>query len=78
MNVIVVDWGHGAGIPYAQATANTRVVGAQTGKMIQALVNATSTTTAMVHVIGHSLGAHIAGYAGARVQHLGRISGTTN
>ncbi|XP_069127566.1 pancreatic triacylglycerol lipase-like [Argopecten irradians] len=75
MNVIVVDWGHGAGIPYAQATANTRVVGAQTGLLILKLISTTSATAARMHVIGHSLGAHIAGYAGDRVQHLGRISG---
>lgn len=30
---------------------------------------------ANVHVIGHSLGAHIAGYAGERVEALGRITG---
>jgi len=28
-----------------------------------------------IHVIGHSLGAHIAGYAGARTRNLGRITG---
>jgi len=29
-----------------------------------------------VHIIGHSLGAHIAGYAGERTQNLGRITGS--
>ncbi|OWF47404.1 pancreatic lipase-related protein 2-like [Mizuhopecten yessoensis] len=75
INLIVVDWGHGAGIPYAQATANTRVVGAETGMLINQLISVTNTSAADVHVIGHSLGAHIAGYAGDRVQHLGRITG---
>lgn len=28
-----------------------------------------------VHIIGHSLGAHIAGYAGKRLKNLGRITG---
>jgi len=27
------------------------------------------------HLIGHSLGSHICGYAGARTSNLGRISG---
>jgi len=27
------------------------------------------------HIIGHSLGGHIAGYAGERIEHLGRITG---
>jgi predicted alpha/beta hydrolase len=28
-----------------------------------------------MHIIGHSLGAHIAGYAGDRTPNLGRITG---
>lgn len=28
-----------------------------------------------VHMIGHSIGAHIAGYAGERIAKLGRITG---
>jgi len=27
------------------------------------------------HIIGHSLGGHIAGYAGERIENLGRITG---
>jgi hypothetical protein len=34
-------------------------------------------TGSQVHIIGHSLGAHIAGYAGERV-HIARITGTDN
>lgn len=36
-NVILVDWGDGSGIPYTQATANTRVVGAVISKLIHEL-----------------------------------------
>lgn len=28
-----------------------------------------------IHIIGHSLGAHIGGYVGDRTPHLGRITG---
>ena len=75
MNVIAVDWSHGAGLPYGQATANTRVVGAQVGKLINFLVANTNITEDDVHVIGHSLGAHVAGYAGQRVHNMSRITG---
>ncbi|KAJ8305692.1 hypothetical protein KUTeg_016237, partial [Tegillarca granosa] len=73
-NVIVVDWGHGAGIPYGQATANTRVVGAEIAVLIQSMISQGASASNM-HLIGHSLGAHIAGYAGERVAHIGRITG---
>jgi len=36
-NVILVDWGSGSSIPYTQATANTRVVGAIVAKLVQQL-----------------------------------------
>ena len=28
-----------------------------------------------MHILGHSLGAHVAGYAGERLRYLGRITG---
>lgn len=36
-NVILLDWGGGSAIPYTQATANTRVVGAELAKLIRVL-----------------------------------------
>lgn len=39
------------------------------------LQNETDLTASDFHLIGHSLGAHIAGYAGERVPNLGRITG---
>ena len=75
MNVIVVDWQKGAALPYGQATANTRVVGAQIAQLANQLMNITGATPDTFHIIGHSLGAHVAGYAGARIHDLGRISG---
>lgn len=74
-NVIIVDWSRGSGLPYTQSTANTRVVGAELALLIQDLVKVANLTLSDTHIIGHSLGAHIAGYAGERVPGLGRITG---
>ncbi|XP_045159715.2 pancreatic triacylglycerol lipase-like [Mercenaria mercenaria] len=74
-NVILLDWGGGSKPPYTQATANTRVVGAELAKLIRVLMDKTSARAEDFHLIGHSLGAHICGYAGERTQNLGRISG---
>lgn len=37
LNVILIDWGGGSSFPYTQATANTRVVGAEIAKLIKVL-----------------------------------------
>ncbi|XP_072141083.1 pancreatic triacylglycerol lipase-like [Dermacentor andersoni] len=74
-NVIVVDWSRGNGPPYTKATANTRVVGAELALLISTLQNATDASPADFHIIGHSLGAQIAGYAGERIDKIGRITG---
>ncbi|XP_060081751.1 pancreatic triacylglycerol lipase-like [Ylistrum balloti] len=74
-NVIIVGWGGGSGLPYTQATSNTRVVGAEIARMIHLLQQHRRAHPSDMHVIGHSLGAHVAGYAGARTQNLGRITG---
>ncbi|KAI8793131.1 pancreatic lipase-related protein 2 [Biomphalaria glabrata] len=74
-NVIIVDWSKGNKPPYTQATANTRVVGAQIALLIHKLVESSGIKNSDVHIIGHSLGSHIAGYAGERLDELGRITG---
>jgi pancreatic triacylglycerol lipase len=74
-NVVIVDWGHGSGWPYTQAAANTRVVGAEVAKLIEFLVAEGRANIANFHLIGHSLGAHVAGYAGEALTGLGRITG---
>ncbi|XP_053394688.1 pancreatic lipase-related protein 2-like [Mercenaria mercenaria] len=75
MTVITVDWGSGSGFPYSQAAANTRVVGAEIARLINFLRAHASVSLDKVHIIGHSLGAHIAGYAGERVPGIARITG---
>lgn len=61
---------------YLIAVANTRVVGAMTAFFINRLMNVTEAKAQDFHLIGHSLGSHVAGYAGARIQNpkIGRIT----
>lgn len=69
-------WGKGATAPnYNQAVSNTRMVGTQLRLIIDMMVRAGGKVGDM-HLIGHSLGAHTAGYTG-RLLHgrLGRITG---
>ncbi|XP_059167372.1 pancreatic triacylglycerol lipase-like [Physella acuta] len=74
-NVISVDWSKGNLFPYTQATANTRIVGAQIALLVHELIKTKNVTAADFHIIGHSLGSHISGYAGERIPGLGRITG---
>lgn len=74
-NVIIVDWSHGNLLPYGQAAANTRIVGAQIALVVNALIHSFDVAAGNFHIIGHSLGAHICGYAGERIPGLGRITG---
>lgn len=79
VNVIIVNWVKGAKTQYDQAVANTRMVGAQIHKLIMTLVKQHGAHASDFHLIGFSLGAHVAGFAGKRVRQsrrkLGRISG---
>jgi pimeloyl-ACP methyl ester carboxylesterase len=75
-NVIVVDWQKGCTFPdYLQATSNTQIVGAEIALLIKSLMVRYSIGAEKFHIIGHSLGSHVAGYAGKRVPNLGRITG---
>jgi len=78
-NVILVDWFRGGFPPYLQAAGNTRLVGAMIAELIKFLISQTRSSPDFYHVVGFSLGSHIAGYAGSRLQQdgliLGRITG---
>lgn len=74
-NVIKVAWGPGAKVMYPQSVANTRVVGAVVARTLTSLRDAYNVSMSRVHLLGHSLGAHISGYVGSRVHGIGRISG---
>ena len=78
-NVIGVYWGKGAKVNYLQAAGNTRLVGAQVAYLIERLHNEYGLHCSNVHMIGYSLGAQIAGFAGRRLRQNGfriaRITG---
>lgn len=78
---IIIDWGGGASPPYVQAVANIRLVGAITAHVVHMLYEELRLPNLdKVHITGHSLGAHLSGYAGYHLQRdfglkLGRITG---
>lgn len=79
--VVLIDWGGGSIPPYVQAVANIRLVGAITAHVIHMIYEELGMDNLhKVHFIGHSLGSHLAGYAGSYLQKdfslkLGRITG---
>ncbi|XP_076162425.1 uncharacterized protein LOC143144182 isoform X2 [Ptiloglossa arizonensis] len=71
-NIVCVDWGPGSAVPnYVRAAANTRLVGRQLAKLVRSL----NVPLEKVHLIGFSLGAHVAGFAGAELANVSRITG---
>ena len=81
-NVIVVDWSGGSKTKYGQAAGNTRLVGVQIAELIRFLISRTSGYSSWAkrfYIVGFSLGAQVAGYAGrhlrAKRMLLGRITG---
>ena len=81
-NVITVDWSGGNKYPdYFIAVANTQIVGADIEIFINSYITKNILSADKVHIIGHSLGSHIAGYAAERFKRLnsgkvlGRITG---
>ncbi|GFX15284.1 pancreatic triacylglycerol lipase [Trichonephila clavipes] len=73
-NVLIVDWTANNRLPYSVTVANSRVVGAQIAHFINYLYKTMGTSPESFHLIGHSVGAHVAGYAGERLHKLGRIT----
>ncbi|EHH65047.1 hypothetical protein EGM_18389 [Macaca fascicularis] len=74
VNCICVDWKKGSQTTYTQAANNARVVGAQVAQMLDILSTEYSYPPSKVHLIGHSLGAHVAGEAGSKTPGLSRIT----
>lgn len=76
--MIVIDWEKGAADSYSTAAANTELIGRQTAVMLMDLISYNASVKT-IHIIGFSLGAHIAGCAGEMLKQkgykLGRITG---
>uniref|UniRef100_A0A4W4GNW3 PLAT domain-containing protein n=1 Tax=Electrophorus electricus TaxID=8005 RepID=A0A4W4GNW3_ELEEL len=75
-NLIVVDWLDLAHQLYPDAVSHTRHVGLSIAALLDWLQDEQQVLLDRVHMIGYSLGAHVAGYAGNFVQGtVGRITG---
>ncbi|CAL1299426.1 unnamed protein product [Larinioides sclopetarius] len=74
-NVILMDWRKYNSPPYFLSAVNTLLVGHELANFIQFLNSSNGVDLQNVHLIGHSLGAHVAGVAGKETPNLGRISG---
>nr|XP_020494656.1 lipoprotein lipase-like [Labrus bergylta] len=75
-NVIVVDWLYSAQNHYGVAAQNTKAVGQEVARFIDWIKETTNMPLENLHLIGYSLGAHVAGFAGSHATNkVGRITG---
>ncbi|CAB0012251.1 unnamed protein product, partial [Nesidiocoris tenuis] len=79
VNVIGLDWSHFTkSLLYTWVVSEVPNVGQFVGEMANYLVSL-GLSTSNVHLVGHSLGAHVSGFAGKRMQESGfvpaRVSG---
>lgn len=79
-NVITVNWGKVAKKSYFKAASKCKEVGNIVGHFLINLFNLEVVKPENIHLIGHSLGAHIAGSAGKlfhqkQNQKIARITG---
>ncbi|XP_017038968.1 phospholipase A1 VesT1.02 [Drosophila ficusphila] len=66
-NVIVVNWEGSQSIDYAMSVRAVPAAGTKVGEMIEYLHENHGLSLDTLKVIGHSLGAHVAGFAGKQV-----------
>ncbi len=61
MHVLLQDWLAASRPPYTQAVANVRLIGAMTAHLLAFLARTVDLDLLRVHLVGHSLGAHLGG-----------------
>ncbi|XP_022917788.1 pancreatic triacylglycerol lipase-like [Onthophagus taurus] len=79
-NVIAIDWSRHAQLTYPTAVGRLSDIGEFIAQFINGLVNSQGISINDVHLVGHSLGAHLSGFTGKALRNnfrttLGRISG---
>lgn len=71
---LVVDWTKGAAFkinhPYSSAAANVITVGRQLGLLLHNMIVLKKVEASNIHLVGHSLGAHVAHYASIWLRNL--------
>ncbi|XP_061386832.1 phospholipase A1-like [Musca vetustissima] len=66
-NMITVDWGRARSVDYASSVLAVPGVGAKVAKLIDVLVKNHGMKLDDLEIIGHSLGAHVAGFTGKNI-----------
>nr|XP_020640512.1 hepatic triacylglycerol lipase [Pogona vitticeps] len=77
-NVLITDWLTLAHAHYATAVQNTRRIGQEIAQFLEWLEESVQFSRDNAHLIGYSLGAHVAGFAGSLIggtKKIGRITG---
>ncbi|XP_025197450.1 inactive pancreatic lipase-related protein 1-like [Melanaphis sacchari] len=75
-NVICVDWKqYSTDLTYAVAKARVKYIARDIAKVLTKITYNLTIAYDSVHVIGHSMGAHIAGFVGKNLPNLPRVTG---
>ncbi|TMW42848.1 hypothetical protein DOY81_012071 [Sarcophaga bullata] len=67
-NMIVVDWGRARSVDYASSVLAIPGVGKKVAELVDFLVKEFHMKLDTLEIIGHSLGAHVAGYTGKNIK----------
>lgn len=67
LNVITVDWGKAASALYPLSAGFTKGIGQFLGQFLYSLNKTIGVPYENIHLVGHSLGAHVSGFAGIEI-----------